>query len=107
MEPANLTPTWVHFDKRYGQPACVTVAGYPELRQGSKGVYVLIAQDGLNTLGYRAGSLDGIFGTQTRNAVIAYQRAKGLNPDGIIGCVTWRSLQQDSVGNGRTATTVD
>ena len=22
VEPANLTPTWVHFDKRFGRPAC-------------------------------------------------------------------------------------
>ena len=22
IEPANLTPTWVHFDKRFGRPAC-------------------------------------------------------------------------------------
>lgn len=104
----NLTktsPTWVHFDRRYGTPACT--AGYPELRQGSRGVYVLVAQDGLNTLGYKAGSLDGIYGTATRNAVANYQKARGLISDGILGCNTWRSLQEDVVGNGRTANTID
>lgn len=49
VEPAFLTPTWVHFDKRSGSPACAQ-GGYPLVRQGSKGVYVLVAQDGLNTL---------------------------------------------------------
>ena len=56
-EPASLTPTWVHFDKRFGRPACGT-AGYPLLRRGSISTYVLIAQDGLNTLGFRTGGLD-------------------------------------------------
>ncbi|HOZ54528.1 MAG TPA: peptidoglycan-binding domain-containing protein [Clostridia bacterium] len=70
-------------------------------RQGSKGVYDLIAQDGLNTLGFSTGGLDGIFGKKTRDATIKYQQLKGLSPDGIIGCEVWRSLQQDVVGKGR------
>ena len=70
-------------------------------------MYVLIAQDDLNTLGYRTGGLDGIFGTQTRTAVINYQRSRGLTADGIIGCNTWRSLQENVVGTGRTSTTID
>ena len=106
VEPASLTPTWVHFDKRSFPPACST-GGYPLVRQGSRGVYVLVAQDGLNTLGFRTGGLDGLFGAQTRNAVIAYQRSRGLTADGIVGCNTWLSLQEDVVGRGRTSTTVD
>lgn len=106
VEPAYLTPTWVHFDKRRGTPACST-GGYPLIRHGSKGAYVLIAQDDLNTLGYRTGGLDGIFGNATRNAVTSYQRSRGLAADGIIGCNTWRSLQEDVVGTGRTSTTID
>ena len=57
MEPAYLTPTWVHFDKRFGRPACV-LAGYPLIKRGSISTYVLIAQDDLNTLGFRTGGLD-------------------------------------------------
>lgn len=106
VEPASLTPTWVHFDRRQNPPACST-GGYPLIRQGSRGVYVLVAQDDLNTLGYRTGGLDGIFGTQTRNAVLNYQRRRGLAADGIIGCNTWRSLQEDVLGKGRTSTTID
>ena len=30
-----------------------------------------------------------------------------LNVDGIIGCNTWRSLQENVIGTGRTATTID
>ena len=89
-----------------GKPACGT-AGYPQIKRGSISTYVLIAQDDLNTLGFRTGGLDGIFGTQTENAVRSYQQISGLTADGIVGCNTWRSLQEDVVGTGRTGTTVD
>ena len=91
----------------FGKPACVNMAGYPLIKQGSVSTYVLIAQDGLNTLGYRTGGLDGIFGSQTRNAVMEYQMLRGLTADGIVGCNTWRALQEDVVANGRTSTTLD
>lgn len=106
VEPASLTPTWVHFDKRSFPPSCSS-GGYPLVRQGSRGVYVLVAQDGLNTLGYRTGGLDGIFGFQTRDAVTRYQRSRGLTADGIIGCNTWRSIQENVIGIGKTSTTIN
>ncbi len=106
VEPASFTPTWVHFDKRRGTPACGG-SGYPLIKEGNRGVYVLIAQDDLNTLGYTTGGLDGIFGSKTKEAVRRYQQSRGLSADGIIGCNTWRSLQEDVVGTGRTSTTID
>lgn len=106
VEPASISPTWVHFDKRFGTPACSS-GGFPLLKRGSISNYVLIAQDDLNTLGFRTGGLDGIFGSQTRNAVLQYQRSRSLSADGIIGCNTWRSLQENVVGTGRTNTTID
>lgn len=106
VEPASLSPTWVHFDKRFGTPACSS-GGYSLIRQGSRGNYVCIAQDDLNTLGYKTGGLDGVFGTQTTNAVKRYQTSRGLASDGIIGCNTWRSLQENVVGTGKTSTTIN
>ena len=106
VEPASLSPTWVHFDRRFGTPACSS-GGYPLIRQGSRGNYVCIAQDDLNTLGYRTGGLDGVYGTQTLNAVKRYQASRGLSADGIIGCNTWRSLQENVVGTGKTSTTIN
>ena len=106
VEPISLTPTWVHFDKRFGAPACSS-GGFPQLKRGSLSNYVLIAQDDLNTLGYRTGGLDGIFGSATQDAVRRYQASRGLASDGIIGCNTWRSLQEAVVGTGRTSTTID
>ena len=106
VEPVSISPTWVHFDRRFGTPACST-GGYPTLRRGSRGNYVCIAQDDLNTLGFKTGGLDGVFGEQTENAVRRYQTSRGLSSDGIIGCNTWRSLQENVVGTGRTSTTID
>lgn len=106
IEPVSVSPTWVHFDRRQKPPACSS-GGYPTLKQGSLSVYVLIAQDDLNTLGFSTGGLDGILGSRTNNAVIRYQRSRGLTADGIIGCNTWRSLQENVVGTGRTSTTLD
>lgn len=106
VEPQILTPTWIHFDKRRGNPACST-GGYPQIQMGSRGAYVMIAQDDLNTLGYKTGGLDGIFGSNTQTAVKSYQQNKGLAVDGIVGCNTWRSLQEDVLGKGKTSTTID
>ena len=104
VEPVSLSPTWVHFDRRFGTPACST-GGYPLIRNGSRGNYVCIAQDDLNTLGYTTGGLEGVFGTQTYYAVRRYQSSRGLSVDGIIGCNTWRSLQENDVGTGKPSTT--
>ena len=106
VEPISLTPTWVHFDKRFGTPACSS-GGYPVLKKGSISNYVCVAQDDLNTLGYPTGGLDGIFGTQTYEAVKKYQQKVGLSSDGVIGCNTWRSLQEAVVGEGATNTTIN
>ncbi len=106
VEPRSQTPTWVHFDKRFGTPACSS-GGFPLVKRGSVSNYVLIAQDDLNTLGYPTGGLDGIFGSQTEVAVRNYQRKVGLTADGIVGCNTWRSLQEAVVGTGPTSTTIN
>lgn len=106
IEPYSISPTWVHFDRRQKPSAC-TSGGYPLLKRGSLSVYVLIAQDDLNTLGFPTGGLDGIYGIRTYNAVRNYQQSRGLSVDGIIGCNTWRSLQENVISSGRTSTTID
>ena len=62
------------------------------LRYGNRGPLVEFLQNLLKILGFLNGNIDGIFGNQTRNAVINFQRAFGLNPDGIVGPLTWRAL---------------
>lgn len=38
---------------------------------------------------------DGLFGAATRDAVLAFQRRRGLAEDGVLGPVTWAALQGD------------
>ena len=108
VEPQSMTPTWVHFDRRYGKPACSgTTAGYPTVRRGCVNTYVLILQDALNALGYSTKTLDGKFGANTESALRAYQRRVGLTADGICGCNTWKKITAAVVGIGRTKPVID
>lgn len=56
------------------------------LKLGSKGEDVRILQRALNLVA------DGKFGEITREAVIAFQKNNGLEPDGIVGKNTWAKL---------------
>jgi hypothetical protein len=106
VEPLSLTPTWVHFDRRYGTAACAgTTSGYPRLQRSSRGCYVMLLQDALSALGYTTGSrIDGKFGALTEKALIACQKANGLTADGICGCASWKKITSAVVGIGRTKT---
>src|SRR5690606_21186177 len=66
------------------------------LKIGSRGNAVVELQNKLNALGYNAGKADGIFGSKTRSAVMAFQRANGLTVDGIVGPATWAKLNSSS-----------
>ncbi len=108
VEPISMTPTWVHFDRRYGTPACAgTTSGYPTLRRGAVSTYVLVLPDALNVLGYTTYTLDGRFGANTERAVRAFQSNFGLSVDGIVGCNTWKKLTAAAVGIGRTQSVID
>ncbi len=58
---------------------------YTLSKLGSRGEEVRKIQQKLKQLGYYKGSVDGIYGTGTRNAVIAFQKNCGLTADGIAG----------------------
>lgn len=62
------------------------------LRMGSRGSQVSTLQRRLNQLGYNCGSVDGIFGSLTYNAVVRFQRANKLAVDGIVGPATIAKL---------------
>ena len=85
--------TWA---KLYGvspaMPVETTVVGRPMVSYGSRGDAVRKLQELLNALGYDCGSVDGIFGSKTKAAVLAFQKANGLGADGIVGPLTWGKL---------------
>lgn len=72
----------------------LTVTGLPVLRYGDKDECVRSAQLLLIGRGYSCGrcGADGEIGQDTYNAIIAFQRASGLQQDGIIGAQTWARL---------------
>ena len=69
-----------------------TGVGRPTVSYGSRGDAVRKLQELLNALGYDCGSVDGIFGSKTKAAVLAFQKANGLGADGIVGPLTWAKL---------------
>ena len=69
---------------------CVTVGALSKM--GSTGSEVSEIQSRLKKWGYYNGNVDGIFGTQTRDAVIKFQKKNGLKADGIVGSKTLAAL---------------
>lgn len=58
---------------------------------GNRGVDVLAIQHLLTAAGQSTGA-DGVFGSGTNSSVRAFQRARGLTVDGIVGPQTWGAL---------------
>ena len=68
------------------------------LQVGSTGPNVVVLQVSLNRISQSYPAIpkipvnDGIFGPQTRAAVVAFQQIFGLTPDGIVGPGTWYEI---------------
>ena len=77
----------------------VTVRKGTPLRLGREGNRVETLQRALGALGYQVGEPDGIFGEQTRRAVVAFQRNNGLPTDGIVGRKTAEAINRE-LGTG-------
>ena len=80
-----------------------TVPPSSVLRQGSRGQDVVTLQYLLNVIAEYYPDVphpdqDGIFGSGTRAAVTAFQRAVRLDPDGIVGKNTWNALYKAYLG---------
>ena len=72
-------------------------------RQGSSGEQVRIIQTKLKNWGYYDGAVDGIYGSQTAQAVKYFQRKNGLTADGIAGPATLKALGMSSGGGGSSS----
>ncbi len=73
-----------------------TCTNYPTLQNGSSGACVQYLQWDLDMYSSNNLTQDGIFGSQTQNAVAAYQRGHGLSPDGVVGSQTWASINRET-----------
>lgn len=65
---------------------------YALSKYGSRGEEVRQIQTKLKNWGYYKGKVDGIFGSQTLEAVKWFQRKNGLTVDGIVGSATLAAL---------------
>jgi peptidoglycan L-alanyl-D-glutamate endopeptidase CwlK len=70
------------------------------LKRGSSGPDVLTLQTTLKQLGFDPNGVDGVFGRGCEEAVIAFQKAKGLTPDGCVGPATMAALQSSAAVAG-------
>lgn len=72
-------------------------------KMGSRGSEVKNIQTRLKKWGYYTGSIDGIYGTETKNAVIKFQKKNGLTADGIAGPKTLAKIGLPTKSNSNTA----
>ncbi len=76
-------------------------------RQGSSGEQVRVIQTKLKNWGYYDGAVDGVFGSQTTQAVKYFQRKNGLTADGIVGPATLKALGMSGGGTPAQDASVD
>lgn len=81
-----------------GGVVCYTPKTAPVLKLGSKGKMVLNVQQLMKALGYLKAEANGIYGPQTRAAVMQFQRANRITPDGVVGSGTWGAIMRANAG---------
>jgi peptidoglycan hydrolase-like protein with peptidoglycan-binding domain len=72
-----------------GIPGPDTLKHCPVVKEGGRGDITKWIQ---LRVGFTGDDVDGIFGENTKNAVIGFQSSKGIEADGVIGENTWRAL---------------
>lgn len=97
--PTTLTKLYSSSAKK----ASSVVANIGSLKQGMKGDGVRALQQRLKDIGYYSGSVDGDFGAGTQAAVVAFQTANGLTPDGVAGKATLNLLYSGTGTGGSSS----
>jgi len=92
--PAETTTEATTTTSGSSAPAEVTVPASGHLSAGDSGSAVETLQQALKQLGLYDGAVDGDFGQGTSDAVVAFQNAHNLTPDGIVGQATADAINQ-------------
>lgn len=74
------------------RPVVEHVMAVSVLKRGNSGADVKTLQQKLKNWGYYSGKVDGIFGSQTVDAVKKFQKKNNLTADGIVGAKTLSAL---------------
>lgn len=85
--PTFTLPAGTKLQRDKGDPAVIT-----DLEPITDPEVVIELQRALSSAGYDPGAPDGTFGRRTEAAVIAFQQANGLSPDGVVGPETASAL---------------
>jgi len=78
-----------------------TTVALPQLRRGSLGPSVRVLERRLWDLRYALLRVDGAYGQDTYDAVVAFQKVNGLPRSGEVDPALWRRLQRASVPHAR------
>jgi hypothetical protein len=73
----------------------------PQLTWGSKGASVRFLEQRLAQLHYGLERVDGYFGQDTYDAVVAFEKVNGLERDGVVGPTVWRRLDTATIPRAR------
>lgn len=82
------------------------VSAFASFQRGDDGEEVLAIQKRLVELHYTVGTLDGKFGPATEKAIKAFQAAKGLEVDGVVGSATYKALMNKEMPPNRAQNVV-
>lgn len=75
-------------------PLAGTASAASALTMGAHGPEVVELQQQLQRTGYRITSVDGIFGKETKRAVLEFQRDQHMKITGTVDRSTWRALKK-------------
>ena len=71
---------------------CTLYYPYRMIDKSMAGTDVAVVQAILTARGYYTGELDGLFGDALDTAVRKFQSDHDLDPDGVVGPITWKEL---------------
>lgn len=102
---SNNPTTVVTSDEDMGDIYSIADIGVPATsKPGDKGEDVKKLQQALKLLSFYEGATDGSFGEGTKNALIKFQKKRGMNADGVAGPSTIRIIFGEPAANASTYT---
>jgi len=74
-----------------------TTVVMPQLSYGAKGASVRILEQRLSQLHYALAGIDGYYGQDDLDSVIAFEKVNGMSRDGVVGPAVWHRLSTATI----------